>query len=68
MLLNKPHYSIKCNNYLESLNIFESPTKSPDIFSQKILAGPHRQQKSKDELNNLLVVEIDTNTMRCKIT
>ena len=59
---------MKCNNYLESLNIFESPTKSLDIFSQQILAGLQRQQKSKDELNNLLVVEIDTNTMRCKIT
>ena len=28
MLLNKSHYNIKSNNYFESLNDFESPTKS----------------------------------------
>ena len=30
MLLNKSHYNIKSNNYFESLNNFENPTKSLD--------------------------------------
>ena len=43
MLLN-----IGSNNYFESPNNFESPTKSLDIMSQLALTVPHRQQKSKD--------------------
>ena len=31
MLLNKSHYNIKSNNYFESLDNFESPTKSLDM-------------------------------------
>ena len=48
MLLNKSHYNVKSNIYFESLNDFESPAKSLDIMSQRTLAVPHRQQKSKD--------------------
>ena len=48
MLLNKSHYSIKSNNSFESFNNFESPTNSLDIMSQRTLAVPHRQRKSKD--------------------
>ena len=35
MLPNKSHYNIKFNNYYESFNNFESPTKSLDIMSQR---------------------------------
>ena len=39
---------MKSNNYFESLNNFESPTKSLDIMSQRTLSVLHRQWKSKD--------------------
>ena len=55
MLLNKSHYNIKSNNYFESLNNFENQTKSLDIISQRTLAVPDRQRKSKDYLNNISV-------------
>ena len=42
------YYNIKSINYFENLNNFESQTKSLDILSQRTLAVPHRQRKSKD--------------------
>ena len=55
MILNKSYYDIKSNNYFESLNNFESPTKSLNIMSQRTLTVPHRQRKSKDYLNSISV-------------
>ena len=55
MLLNKSYYNIKSNNYFESFNDFEGPTKCLDIMSHRTLAVPHRQRKSKDYLNNISV-------------
>ena len=39
------HYSIKSNDYFESLNNFENPLKPLDIMSQRIQTVPHRQRK-----------------------
>ena len=38
MLLNKLHFNVKSNNYSESLDNLESPTKSLNIMSQRTLA------------------------------
>ena len=53
MLPNKSHYNIKFNNYYESFNNFESPTKSLDIMSQRTFGCSTQATKSKGLLNNI---------------
>ena len=53
MPLNKSHYNIKSNNDFESIDNFESSTKSLDIISQRTVAVLYRQRKYKDSLNNV---------------